>query len=83
MRREPPPLPGDGIYRAILWVLAASVIGGALIAIGGDTILHDPAVNRFGAITALIAGGLYAFFRFLGVREAKRREKGEDGPDRP
>ncbi len=82
MRRETPPLPKDGIYRTILWALVATVIGGALIALGGDLVLHDPAVNRFGAITALIGAGLYVFFRFLGAREAKRHAEGKDGPDR-
>ncbi len=83
MRREAPPLPRDGIYRAILWVLAASAIGGVLIAIGAETLARSPELNRFGAIVALISGVLYGFFRYLGGREAKRREVDKDGPDRP
>ena len=80
MRRDPPPLPRDGIYRAILWALAVSAIGGVLIAIGAETLLNSPELNRLGAGVAVISGALYGFFRFLGAREAKRREDGEDGP---
>ena len=83
MRREPPPMPSDGIFRTILWILAASTIGGVLIAIGAETLLESQALNRLGAAVALICGVLYVFFRYLGAREVRRRENGEDGPERP
>lgn len=78
MRREPPPLPKSGIFRTILWVLAASTLASVLVAIAAETLWERPALNRFGAGAALICGALYLFFRFLGAREAKRREEGED-----
>ena len=83
MRRNTPPLPKDGIYRTILGVLIAGTLGGILIAIGAETLVQSPELNRFGAGVALISGLFYGFFRFLGAREAKRRGKGEDGPDKP
>ena len=71
--RNHPPLPRDGIYRAILAVLAATVAAGALIAIAGETVYHDPVLARAGTGLALVAGAIYAFFRILGAREARRR----------
>ena len=83
MRRQTPPLPKDGIYRSILWVMVVTVIGGVLIALAGDMILYDPAVNRFGAITALVGAGLYVFVRFMGAREAKRQAEEDRGAGEP
>ncbi len=80
MSRQRPPLPSDGIYRTILWVLVLTIVVGAIATIGGETVWHDPAISNLGAIVALVGGALYAFFRWLGMREAKRRG-GEDGPD--
>ncbi len=70
--------PGDGIYRTILWVMVATVLLGTFLAIAGETVLHDPDNSLFGAFVALIGGAIYAAFRMLGAREAKRRA-GEDG----
>ncbi len=83
MRRNLPPLPKDGIFRAILWILIASTIGGVLIAIGAETLVKSPELNSLGMIVALISGVLYGFFRFLGAREAKRRAEEEDGSHKP
>lgn len=79
MRRAPPPLPQDGIYRTILWALVLTVVSGALVAIAGDTVYHDPAMSRVGTGAALIGAALYVLFRFLGAREAMRRAE-ENGP---
>ncbi|MEE8506604.1 MAG: hypothetical protein V3S40_10355 [Kiloniellales bacterium] len=77
--QPPKPQPGDGIYRAILWVMMATVLLGAFLAIAGETVLHDPDISLFGAIVALIGGAIYVAFRVLGAREAKRRAGGGGG----
>ncbi len=66
-------MPQDGIHRAILWVLALTVVAGALFAILGETAAHDPAMVRVGAGVALVAGAIYAFFRRLGAKRSRRR----------
>jgi nitrate reductase gamma subunit len=66
-------MPQDGIYRAILWVLALTVVAGALFAILGETAAHDPVMVRVGAGVALVAGAIYAFFRRLGAKKNKPR----------
>ena len=81
MARERPPLPDDGIYRTILWVIVLTIVAGAIVTIAGQTVWHDPEISNFGAIVALIGGALYVVFRWLGMREAKRRA-GEDDADR-
>ncbi len=65
-------MPRNGIYRAILWVLALTVVAGATIAILGETIAHSQAMVRVGAGVALLAGVIYAFFRRLGAKQSKR-----------
>ena len=80
MRRESPPLPKDGIYRIILLVLVVDIVAGVVIAILGDTLLQDPAVNTFGAAMALIGAAFYVLFRILGAREAKR-QAGDGDPE--
>ncbi len=72
-------LPNDGVYRAILWALALTVMAGAVFAIVGETVLRDPVMVRVGAGVALVAGAIYAFFRRLGARQAKKggTEKGD------
>ena len=66
-------MPQDGIYRAILWVLALTVVAGAVFAILGETAAHDPVMVRVGAGVALVAGIIYAFFRRLGAKQSQRR----------
>ena len=59
-------------------VLVIDIVAGVAIAILGDTVLQDPAINTFGAVMALIGAALYVFFRFLGARQAKRQEESRD-----
>ncbi len=68
-------MPREGIYRAILWVLALTVVAGAVFAILGETAAHDPVMVRVGAGAALVAGVIYAFFRRLGAKHSRRRAK--------
>ena len=56
-----------------------AVLLGAFLAIAGETVLHNPDISLFGAIVALIGGAIYAAFRVLGAREAKRRAGRADG----
>lgn len=83
MRRDRPNLPEEGIYRAILLVMVATVVLGVLLAIAGETLWHDPAIGRLGAAMALIGAAIYAFFRWLGIREARRRAEGGRGDGGP
>ncbi len=95
MSRNSPSLPGDGIYRAILLVLTLSFCTGAIAVLVGRLVLYNEAVSEAGLWLAIVSAGIYAFFRWLGVREARRRarearrraraaETGRSpGPDRP
>ncbi len=74
-------MPQDGIYRAILWVLALTVVAGALFAILGETAAHNPVMVRVGAGVALVAGAVYAFFRRLGATQSRRRGEPDGGPN--
>lgn len=73
-----PPLPDDGLYRAILMVLVVSVMVGAVVALAGELVWHDKGIAHAGAWMALICGGLYFVFRLLGKREMRRRAARED-----
>ena len=79
MARERPPLPDDGIYRTILWAIVLTIIAGAIVSIAGQTVWQDPEISNFGAIVALVGGALYVFFRWFGMREARRRAGEDDG----
>lgn len=84
MRDRQSPIPRDGVYRAILWVLVGSVMFGALLAIAGQTLFQNPDLSRFGGLVVLVTGGIYAAFRWLGWREAKReavRQAGDQERD--
>lgn len=82
MRGPHPPLPDSGIYRLILWVMVATVVCGAILAIAGETLAQDPGLSRLGTGMALIGGAIYGFFRWLGLREARRRaQTPADPPD--
>ncbi len=69
-------LPNDGVYRAILWALVLTVVAGAVFAILGETVLHDPVMVRVGTGVALVGGAIDAFFRRLGARQAGRGDAG-------
>jgi hypothetical protein len=69
-------LSNDGVYRAILWALVLTVVAGAVFAILGETVLHDPVMVRVGTGVALVGGAIYAFFRRLGTRRAGKGEAG-------
>ena len=73
-------MPRDGIYRAILWTMAATVLAGAIFAILGETIAQNPVMVRVGAGVALVGGAVYGFFRWLGTKESRRRDA-DDGDD--
>ena len=78
-------MPEDGIYRSILTVLAASVVGGVLAMLAGEYLLLSPALKTVGAGSALVCVALYFLFRLLGRREMRRRAEAEGrdrGPDR-
>jgi len=83
MSREPRPLPQDSIYRAILKVLVASVVAGALLTLAGELVYHDPGIARAGAYIALVCGAIYFVFRWLGRREMRRREQERERPREP
>ncbi len=70
-------LPNDGVYRAIRWSLTLTVMAGAVFAIVGETVLHDPVMVRVGAGVALVGGAIYAFFRRLGARQAAKGDAGK------
>jgi len=80
MRKLDSPLAGDGIYRLILWLMIATVICGAVLAIVGGTVAQNQALSRLGTGMAVIGGVIYAFFRWLGLREARRRQARDDSP---
>lgn len=75
MPRESPPLPRDGIYRAILIVLVVSLLLGAVLALAGDLVWHSPGLSQAGTWLVMAAGGAYLFFRILGTREARKRAR--------
>ena len=72
-------MPEDGIYRTILWAMVLTVMAGAVFAILGETLFHNPDMTRVGAGVAFIGGAIYACFRWLGAREAQRGESGGYG----
>jgi len=93
MPRESPPLPDERIYRTILMVLVASLLIGAFCALAGELLWHNPALGQAGTWLVIASGAAYAFFRMLGVREARKRAaerpgrsanvSGDDGGEAP
>lgn len=73
-----PRSPGDPrdepVYRAILAVLVASVLAGAVLTLAGEALFGSRAVARAGLGLALVCGVLYWVFRLLGRRAARRRQ---------
>ena len=72
----------DGLYRAILAVLAATVFGGAVLALAGEIYFDNTAMKHVGVGVVLTAGLVYFFFRLLGRRAARRRENSTSDGDR-
>lgn len=86
MPRDSPPLPDDRIYRTILLVLVASLLIGAVFALAGELLWHNPALSQAGTWLVFASGAAYVLFRVLGIREARkrtraaeRREPSDDG----
>lgn len=73
MPRESPPLPDERIYRTILRVLVASLLIGAFCAFAGEPLWDNPALSQAGTWLVIASGAAYAFFRVLGIREARKR----------
>ena len=78
MPRATPPPPNDGIYRAILLVLILSVVAGGAIALAGRFVWQRPDIGELGTWIVLVSGAIYLVFRWLGVREARRRAQAAD-----
>ncbi len=78
-----PALPEDGIFRAILWVLVLTVVAGAALTLAGEYLYPSQGMIEVGTGAVLIGGALYFVFRWLGRREARRREAGAAGRERP
>jgi hypothetical protein len=69
-RKEP-------IYRAILAVLVASVLAGAVLTLAGEPLFDSRPLANAGFGMALICGLLYWVFRLIARRAARRRD--DDG----
>ena len=69
-----PPPQKDGIYLAILWVLAISTALGAALLVAGATLLQAEPLVKLGAGITVVCGGLLLFFRWLGRRNAVRAQ---------
>jgi hypothetical protein len=81
--RNSPPLPEDPIWRWILGVLAVSTAAAALIAIAAGQAWNKPVLSSVAGWSAVITGVLYLFFRWLGLREARRRAAEKAGGGAP
>jgi hypothetical protein len=75
--RRPDDPRDEPIYRAILVVLVASVLVGALLTLAGEPLFGSRALAAAGLGMAVVCGALYWVFRFLGRRAARRQ--GHDG----
>lgn len=80
-----PPLPQDGIYRAILVIMVLTILFGAVVTLAGHYYFNDPGVSRFGFGVVMVGAVIYLFFRILGRRQAARdetrRTRGDDASD--
>ena len=74
MPTSPPPPHKDGIYLAILWVLAISTALGAALLVAGATLLQAEPLVMLGAGITVICGSLLLFFRWLGRRNAAQAQ---------
>ena len=62
----------EPIYRAILAILIASVLAGALLTLAGEPLFGSPALADAGLGLAVVCGLLYWVFRILGKRASAR-----------
>jgi len=65
----------DPLYRAILWVLVASVLVGAGLTLAGEALFASRALATAGLGMAVVCGLLYWVLR-LRARQAARRDRG-------
>ncbi len=63
----------DPVYRAVLIVLVASVMAGALLAVAGEYHFDSPAMRQVGVGATVVSGAIYFLFRWLGKRARRRR----------
>ena len=68
----------EPIYRAILAVLVASVLVGAVLTLSGEALFGSPALANAGLGMAVLCGILYWVFRLLGRRAAARSRDRKD-----
>lgn len=66
----------EPIYRAIIAVLVASVLAGAVLVLTGETLLGNRALATAGLGLAVVCGVLYWVFRLIGRRAARRHDAG-------
>ena len=59
-----------------------TVVAGAAAVLAGEYVFYSGAMTRTGTGAVLICGALYFFFRWLGLREAGRRDRDPPGPGR-
>lgn len=71
----------DRIYMAILAVLMATVVIGAVMAIAGEFVFASPAVKDVGFGAAVVAGAAYFAFRLWGRARAWRHTQAKGGRD--
>ena len=65
----------ESIYRAILAVLVASVLAGAVLALAGEPLFASRALANAGFGMAVVCGLLYWVFRLIGRRAARRHDE--------
>lgn len=68
-------LSDEPIFNAILWVMVLSVVAGVAMALVGDLVLANDAVRNTGTGIGVVSGAIYFAFRWLGKREAARRDR--------
>jgi len=81
-RRSKEPIPRDGIYLAILGLLVVNVVAGVALMLLGGELWDNPEISRAGAWLAGITGLLYIFFRWFGIREARRKARVKEEPSK-
>src|SRR3546814_6698391 len=80
--RRPDDPRNEPIYRAILAVLAASVLAGAVLALAGDALFGSRALATAGFGLAVVRGGFHLEFRLIGRRAARAHDAGSGSAHR-